>query len=304
MGAIEDQLKENRPNLSAGSIRTYASIIKSLGKALDVKIEKPSDVVSKHKAILKHFEAVPANVRKTRLAGLIVFLGKDKEAEDAVEAFRELMMADKKQSDEADKDQKMTEKQKEAWMPWQDVLEAYEVLKKEVTPLLKRNSLDKKQFARVQLFVLLSLLVLIPPRRSLDWTAFKLREVDKDTDNFLGTVKRKPVLVFNSYKTAGKTGQQTVEVPKALYLILKRWQELNPHEWLLMNYGQTGNISPTQLTQLLYGFFGRNVSTTMLRHIFLTERYKDVPALKEMEATAEAMGHSLNQAFVSYVKKQ
>ena len=304
MGAIEDQLKANRPNLSAGSIRTYSSILRTLGKGLGLDFDKPEVVVKHYKAILEHMKEVSPNLRKTRLASLIVYLGKGEDVDKVVDSFRQLMMSDKKKSDDDSKEQKMTQKQKDAWLPWSDIMECYEALKKEVTPLLKRDTLDKKQFARVQLFVLLSLLVLIPPRRSLDWTAFKLREVDEGKDNYLKTLKRKPVLVFNNYKTAGKTGQQVVEIPRVLHQILKRWMELNPHDWLLMNYSQSGGITPTQLTQLLYGFFGKNISTSMLRHLYLSDKYKDIPALKEMEATAEAMGHSLSVALEHYVKKE
>jgi hypothetical protein len=109
--------------------------------------------------------------------------------------------------------------------------------------------------------------------------------------------------VFNNYKTAGKTGQQTVEAPKELHQILKRWMVLNPHEWLLMNYSQSGGITPTQLTQLLYNYFGKNISTSMIRKIFLTHKYKNIPALKEMEQTAESMGQSVSEALKSYVKR-
>jgi hypothetical protein len=300
---IEETLRTNRPNLSAGSVRTYASILKNLAKQMKVELDSPSAVVKNYKAILDHLKETPPKLRKTRLASLIVFVVKHDGAEKALNAFREQMMGDGKKSDDDAKEQTMTDKQKENWMDWEVVLEKYEALKKEVTPLLRMDKLDKKQFARVQLFVLLSLMVLIPPRRSLDWTAFVIHDIDKEKDNYLGTVKRKPMLVFNNYKTAGKTGQQTVEVPKDLHQILKRWMVLNPHDFLLMNYGQTGGITPTQLVQLLYGFFGKNVSTSMIRKIYLTNKYKDIPALKEMEATAEAMGQSLGEALKSYVKR-
>lgn len=39
-----------------------------------------------------------------------------------------------------------------------------------------------------------------------------------------------------------------------------------------------------------------------MRHIFLTEKYGDIPAIKEMEKTAHDMGHSVSQA-MQYVKK-
>jgi len=44
------------------------------------------------------------------------------------------------------------------------------------------------------------------------------------------------------------------------------------------------------------------VSVNALRHSFLSNKYKNMPNLKEMLNTADDMGHSLMQAF-EYVKK-
>jgi len=41
----------------------------------------------------------------------------------------------------------------------------------------------------------------------------------------------------------------------------------------------------------------------MLRHIFLTNQYKDIPRLNDMENLASQMGHSLNTA-LQYVKRE
>jgi hypothetical protein len=40
----------------------------------------------------------------------------------------------------------------------------------------------------------------------------------------------------------------------------------------------------------------------MLRHIYLTDRYKDVPAIAKMENLTEQMGHSVGTA-MEYVKR-
>jgi len=49
-------------------------------------------------------------------------------------------------------------------------------------------------------------------------------------------------------------------------------------------------------------FDGKHISCDMLRHIYLTNLYKDVPALTQMEKTAEDMGHSVGQAML-YIKR-
>jgi hypothetical protein len=300
---IEEILLTNRPNLSANSVRTYKSLIANLAKQLSIKIETPDDVISHHTEILDHIKGQSAGGIKTRLSALIALVEGSEQAKETLERFGEMMQVKMKQANEEADDQKMTDKQKKAMIPWEDVLKKYHELEKEVEPLLEQDDLSKEQFARFQMYVLLSCMVLVEPRRSLDWTEFKLRNVDETKDNFLRVVKRKPFLVFNTYKTAKEHGQQIVPCPPKLYKILKgEWFLKNEHDWLLMNSTQKNKINSTQFMKLLYGFFGSNVSTNILRHSYLNKKYKDVPSIKEMKKTATAMGHTVKQALQYVVK--
>jgi hypothetical protein len=300
---MEKVLLANRPSLSVGSLRTYTSIIKNLSKQIGMPLENPEDVIDNHKKIVDHLREVPGKVRKTRLAALIVFIEKAKGADKVVDAFRKTMVDDCKDYEKELNKQEMTERQKEGYIPLSEVMQKYHALEKEVVPIMKKESLDKREFARVQLYVLLSCLLLIEPRRSLDYTEFKLRNIDETKDNYMKNEKRKPYFHFNQYKTVKKYGKQSLDIPAKLYKIVKRWSELNPHEWLLMNSRQENKITPTQLTCMLYSFFEKPISTSMLRHIYLTDMYKNVPALADMQETATNMGHDLTMA-LKYVKKE
>lgn len=304
MSKIIDILKKNRPELSLGSIRTYSSIIKNLGIQMNIDTSDPNNICKNYKKIIDHLKDVQPKLRKTRLSALVVYCDKNEKFKDEVDAIRSLMLKDDKEAEADMKEQKLSDKQKEAMIPYDEVMSMYNRLEKEVAPLLKMNNLDKNQFNKVQLYVLLSCLLLIPPRRSLDYTEFKIRNVDKEKDNYMDVIKRKPYFVFNQYKTAKKYKTQQVEVPKKLKTIIDRWTSLNPHEYLLMNTRQTGKITPTQLTNMLYQFFGKNISTSMLRHIYLSNVYKDVPALLDMEKRASDMGNSIKETFETYVKKK
>jgi hypothetical protein len=61
-------------------------------------------------------------------------------------------------------------------------------------------------------------------------------------------------------------------------------------------------MTSVSIALALNKIFSKGVSVNMLRHSYLTEKYKDVPALNDMLTTAKQMGHSLGQAF-EYVKK-
>ena len=51
-------------------------------------------------------------------------------------------------------------------------------------------------------------------------------------------------------------------------------------------------LSSSQITKILNDIFGLNVSTSMLRHIFLSDKYSNVE--EQMKQDAIAMGHSSN----------
>jgi hypothetical protein len=301
---IEEILLTNRPNLSANSVRTYKSLISNLAKQLSIKIETADDVIRHHTEILDHIKGQSAGGIKTRLSALIALVEGSEQAKETLERFGEMMTTKMKQGFEEADEQKMTDKQKKAMIPWEDVLKKYHELEKEVEPLLEQDDLSKEQFARFQMYVLLSCMVLIEPRRSLDWTEFKLRNVDETKDNFLRIVKRKPFLVFNTFKTAKEMGQQILPCPSKLYKILKgEWFLKNKHDYLLMNTRQTNKINSTQYMKLLYEFFGSNVSTNILRHSYLKKLYDKVPSIKQMKKTANAMGQTKIVQALAYVVK-
>jgi predicted secreted protein len=77
----------------------------------------------------------------------------------------------------------------------------------------------------IQQYIILCLLggIFIAPRRSLDYTEFKIKSINKDDDNYLD----KNELVFNKYKTAKFYNEQRVAIPKELKSILTKWIKNN-----------------------------------------------------------------------------
>ena len=300
---IEEIIRANRPKVKDNTVRTYKSLINNFAKQMGIKIESPCDVITNSTAIVNHIKDASANIRKTKLSAMIVFIEKAEGAECAMKLFNDAMQSSMVERDKDKDEQKMSEKQKKAMLPWGDVLKKYKELEKKVEPLLEQDDLNKEQFALFQMYVILSCNILLEPRRSMDWTDFKLRNAT-DKDNYLKVEKRKPFLVFNSFKTAKDIGQQIIPCPKKLYKILMgEWMLKNKHDYLLMNKTQTNKINSTQYMKLLYDFFGSNVSTNILRHSYLKHQYDKVPSLKQMKKTAYAMGQSSITQALEYAVK-
>ena len=299
-------IQKNRPHLAISSAKTYVSIIRNLSKQMNIDLSTPDKVINHTDDIVEHFKDLEPKLRKTRLSALIVFLDNPKEiTEDALktmDVFRKQMMKDGAEYSRELRLQEKTPKQEDGWIDWNDIITNYKNLEKEVSYFKTQTSLTKQQFKRVQMFVLLSCLLLIPPRRSTDYVMFKIRNEDINKDNFMETKGRKSYFVFNTYKTAKKYGKETIEIPTALKNIINRWKLINKNDYLLVNSNMDKKINATQLNSMLYDYFNKPLSTSLIRHIFLSEKYKNVPALQEMQKTADEMGHSLTQA-LEYVKK-
>jgi len=128
----------------------------------------------------------------------------------------------------------------------------------------------------------------IPPRRNLDWLAFKIRNVNMDEDNYLDHPTR--TFVFNKYKTVGLYGQDCIRVPDKLYDLIMEYMEVQPSDWLFTT--QTGKqISAsafnTMVNRLSNSATGRGVN--QYRKAYLQHEFGNLLGLHD---TMRAMGSS------------
>jgi hypothetical protein len=139
--------------------------------------------------------------------------------------------------------------------------------------------------------------IFIPPRRSQDFTEMKIKDpIDKENDNYM----TKTSFVFNKYKTAKFYGKQEVDIPKGLRILLNKFVRVNPYQYLFTDTAGS-KMNSVKISQRLNLIFGKHVSVNILRHSYLSDKYKDVPNLKQMLRTSEEMGHSLSEA-LEYIK--
>jgi len=307
MTTIRERIIENRPNLTLSSIKTYMSIINKTSRDINGKLEKPDDIIEHHKEILESLMTYKPNIRKTKLSAFIVVLDQKDDTPDDVKEiidnYRKQLFADADDVDKDEKKQKLTESQEKNYITWDEVLKIYENLRTEAEPLFKLENLNKKQYNKLQEFVLLSLYVLTPPRRSLDYAQFKIKSIDESTDNYMTVKGRKKegTLVFNAYKNSKRLGKQEVKISNALRNIIQKWMLKNPNEYLITT--NTGNrIEQPRVNLMLNNIFNKNIGSSLLRHIYLTHKYGDVD-LEEMEKTTHEMGNSEIERTLKYVKK-
>ena len=143
------------------------------------------------------------------------------------------------------KDQKMNTKQEENWISIDEIKRKYDGLHLEAISMLNKKKILNENV--MMEFLLMSFLsgILLPPRRSLDYSELKIRNFDVKTDNYYKSSK----FYFNKYKTAKTYGLQIVDLPKELNTILKKWIKINNKDFMI--YSSNGKqISCSQITKI------------------------------------------------------
>lgn len=289
MESLKEEIQKKKPNLSKGSVSTYVSLLKNLYKKANT--DTPIlEWINKQEENIKLMNDIKAGVRKTILSALICVSDKN-------DKYKALLMKDGEEYNNIIKQQVKTPAQQENWQTQDQIKEVYEKLLNDSKELLKKEELNNNEFQKLQNLIIISLYYLIPPRRLKDFTDFKIKSIDKKKDNY----KQGNKLIFNSYKTNKFYGVQSVEIPPLLNKLLNRFIKLNKNEFLLVD-SNNNPLSSVKLTQRLNSIFGKKVSVNILRHSYLSNMYKDIPALTKMEEVAKDMGHSVNEA-LQYIKK-
>jgi len=123
--SLIDIIKQNRPNLSHSSVRTYVSILSNLAKRLKCSELNKECIIHNESKIIDDLSEKPAKNRKTIYSALIVILDDGKGDSKVLNKFRTLMMKDSEKADEEDSQQLKNKKQEDNWMEWDEVLKLY-----------------------------------------------------------------------------------------------------------------------------------------------------------------------------------
>jgi hypothetical protein len=227
--------------------------------------------------------------------------------------FYEEMMGKAKATPDVAQSEK-TEKQKENWISWTDIKDLMDKHRTKMLEYGGKKTITPSEFNHLLQTLVLSLYVFVQPRRNQDYLDMVVvkkwkEEMPKDK-NYLDLATNK--FVFNKYKTAKKYGAQTIDIPNTadaplgdtITTYLKfhpLWKASKGKEAVPFLVSADGNAltAVNAITRILNKVFGKKVGSSMLRHIFLSDKYD----ISEMEEDAEAMGHSVEEQR-KYLRKE
>lgn len=277
--------KLKNKGLADKSIKLYMTILKNLNDKREIRnlkfLDNPKKILDK----IKDYK--PTTQRNVFIAIVSVLknLGSD-----LYKSYYDKMINMNKDIEEVNKNNNKTETQKNNWMTWADVENKFNEL---LNKLKGSKNISEEQYNNYLDAVILSLYVLIPPRRNVDYLTMRVSKDGKMDDKFNWLDLKKKQFVFNNYKTKKSFGQQIIDIPDKLMDLLKKYLRYKKDpDFLLVKFNGDIMKSDNAITRRLNKIFGKNVSSSMLRHIYLSDKYGKVN--EEMKKDSEMMAHSID----------
>jgi len=313
--SLEKSINDSR-NIKPNSLKAYMISLRKMHEKLESDAEFDSIdnwmIGNNVKKIINLLSEMKITTRKNYLAAVIVALTTDKDKyADALVEYRTYLAIIVEEYNKQMKSQTKTNKQAENWATMEELKEIVSGYKKEIRKLdlANKEMWSNREFNLYQQYLVGLLYTELPPVR-LDYSNMllisepdykKLKEKDK---NYLVLVSRnKKYFSLGSYKTEDKYGVHIIDIPSIVNSVINKWLSHNTSGYFLVNT-QRNVLTDNGLTKLLNKIFaatGKKISSTMIRHIYLSEKYEARNG--EMEKDAAAMLHSVGTQQNVYVKK-
>lgn len=316
-------IKKYKPDIKDTSINTYLNTIKKISRELFNSDKYSLKYFKDTSSIIEYLESIPVvATRKNVCTSIIVVLKanlhstSDAENKNKIQELlpvytnyhKELAI---KQSDSY-LDNKKTEKEEKNWITQKEITDKIEELHKKLGNLTKKTATfkgNKRSYVDTyQMYLVLNLYTMIPPIRN-DFANLEIidSEIYSDKINYINLKTKE--LILTNYKTVKSYGVKKLPLPDDLIKLIEKYIKvrttyLGESKALLIN---TTNLDPMKsngLTKYLNKIFApKKVSTTLLRKIYISEKYPITNTTRDRERDADFMQHSVSMASSVYSKK-
>ena len=295
-------------NITESSLKLYLNNLRRLNGG---EFPKSFAFLKDVDSILEKIKDYKPNTQRSYIISIVSLLKQEPKLKKLYDRYYTILMNFNK---ELKTNNEKSETQKDNWISQSEVKELYDNLTKEVNEMVAdKKKLTPSEYEKLLRWFVLSLYTLQKPRRNADYqmALVSKSKVMPDLDphyNYLDVANKK--WTFNNYKTKGTYKSQEQDAPSEmidaveLYLkfhplgkVLKKKGVLVP---LLVDYEGNPFQQTNSITRLLNKIFGKKIGVSMLRNIYLTDKFGD--KVNELNETAKAMGTSSSTIQNQYVK--
>lgn len=313
---IEEIINENRPNISQNSLKVYTQNLKKLHKTIMKNdIIESLDFLKDYDNVIKTLEEKNKNTMKNYLVAVIIILQSNtKKYNDLIEKYQEKIKKLQDSINDTYDDNEKSNKQNKNWVDYNEILKLLRKMKKDTKHLLEKpiDELSNKEKDLIQQYLVHYLYSgkAFPIVRN-DFAEMKIvnedDELDDDKNYFVIRKNGLPYFQLNQFKTAKYKGEQKIIIKDLeLRKLINKWAKINNTGYLLINITtntpMTANGISKYLNKIYKKHFDKVISTSLLRSIYITNKYNDNLSQKQKKELAEDMQHSKDIAEKVYNK--
>jgi hypothetical protein len=288
--------------LSESSIKLY---IRNLEKLNDDLPLKNLNFLKDDKNIINKLADYKDNTKRGYLISITATLSTLKDKNKSLYDKYLKLMVDLSNDIKKKPTEEMTETQKKNWMKWDEILTKFNDMKQKIDTFINNKEINESQYNLLLSYMILALYVYNPPRRNLDYQIMnvikKYDESYSSDKNYLSFDDNK--FIFNVFKTAKKEGQVKTDINEELKKIINQYFKFHPlirnkklikssNIPFLVYYNGKELDSVNAITRILNKCFDKNIGSSMIRHIYLTNKYGEDN--KEKMKDAKAMSHTVD----------
>jgi hypothetical protein len=290
-----EKLKDFKPNLKVNSINTYLTNIHKLNRHFN-NLDKSDtnitnlDFLEKFDDVMKEINEETNNTKKNRLIAIVCILKSLDKDKDLIKKYQDEMTNTALEQQTKDKKQELTEKQKENWVDYDDIVKLTNILfdKIKLSKILEKENLNRSEYNLLQEYILIRFYINFPIRNDLNNVKVIYNKKDDDKENnFLLVEDNKMSFILNKYKTDKIYGSINYDIDKKFSKIINIFLKHNKSGYFITKMNMKDPITSNGITKLLNKIFQKNlnkkISTSMLRHIIITHDKKNDPTIKELE---------------------
>jgi hypothetical protein len=298
---MEEQLVKQweAKNYTNSTIRNYIHDLRLLNNKQPIET---LDFLNDYKHIFQKLEHYKPTTIRAKLIAALAVLKLFPESDLQTIYGTRIREINKSHTDNTTK----SESQETNWMDKDEIMSIWNEYNHKVASFANKKTITNDQFNILLQFMILSLYVLTPPRRNQDYQqmlVIKKFVPEMTADNYLDVTKKR--FIFNNYKTSKVYKQKIEEIPANLWNIIKIYLRHKPKtESFLCNSEGKPLPHVNSITLILNKIFGKRVGVSMLRNIFLSDKYKQLqPIIDELSKDTDAMGTSVKTSLNNYIKK-
>lgn len=305
---MDSKIFENlkNKNISQSSLKLYVNNLKRLNENQEIKnfnfLKNVENIIDK----IKDYKP---NTRRSYIISIVSLLKQEPKLKKLYDSYYKILMD---YNNDLKTNNSKSETQKENWINQDEVLEIYNKIKSDTDGINEKKKITEADYDKLQKYLVLSLYTIQPPRRNIDYQYMLI--VNKMTDdlddkyNYLDLDKKE--FHFNNYKTKGTYKCQTTEIKPELMDVINLYLKYHPLKTVLkkkngiipflVNFDGEPYNSNNFITRVLNKIFNKRIGVSMLRSIYLTNKFGD--KVKELNDTAHDMGTSSNTIQNQYIK--